>query len=59
MKQAVVDFEGNEMNDFKKQTQNIIKTCNENSKNELQEISQGKDLMMEITLNFFHIIIFL
>lgn len=41
LKQSVTDFESNEMNDFRKQVQNIMKTCNENSKNELQEISQG------------------
>jgi F0F1-type ATP synthase membrane subunit b/b' len=51
LKQAVSDFESNEMNDFRKQVQNILKTCNENSKNELQEISQGTFSLMEMYLN--------
>ena len=42
LKQSVVDFEGGELNDFKKQVQNILKSCNESAKSELQEISQGK-----------------
>lgn len=59
LKQAVSDFESNEMNDFRKQVQNILKTCNENSKNELQEISQGKIFFdgnvfkFEVTLRYF------
>lgn len=41
LKQSVAEFEENELNDWKKQLQNILKSCHDNSKNELQDISQG------------------
>lgn len=51
LKQAVVDFESSEMNEFKKQLQNLTKTCNDVAKNELQEILQSKLIVVNLPSN--------
>lgn len=41
LKQVINDFENNELNEFKRQAQNMIKTCDEASQLELGEIVLG------------------